>query len=284
MSCILTEAELLQYKIDGFVIKNILAPEEIDLYLNAIRSGRKPRSHDTLKMGNVQFLQPDTAIKGIHSIISNPLLLSICGEILGGGEIVLDGASLFCAERGVDYRQGWHRDVMQIPDGDIQDSWFSPNHFHNNVQVNIPLRADSCLWLVKGSHARPLSPVEKEVFHGSRKMAPVDDRDAPLGTQFLLLPGQAVFYNNLAIHRGYGGVLADERMTIQLGFHSSRAAPTCHFGVLNYEEYTDEYLKGLDENVSTVLRRHVSRRRIWEDSNRYYQLHRKFVDSSFQST
>jgi hypothetical protein len=283
MSCILTEAELLQYKSDGFVVKNILTSEEVHQYLNAIQSARTLRSHDTRKMGNVQFLQPNTAIKGIQSIITNPVLMSICGEILGGGEIVLDGASLFCAERGVDYRQGWHRDVMQIPDDDIQDSWFSPDHFHNNVQINIPLRADSCLWLVKGSHARALTTEENAVFHGSRKMAPVDDRQAPLGTQFLLLPGQAVFYNNLAIHRGYGGVLADERMTIQLGFHSSRAAPTCHFGVLNYKEYTDEYLKGLDESVCRVLRQHVSRRQTWTDSNRYYQLHRKFVDSSFQS-
>lgn len=284
MSCILTEAELLQYQNEGFVVKNILTPEEISQYLIAIQSERKHRSHNAIKMGNVQFLQPNTAIKGIQSIIANPVLLSICREVLGGSEVVLDGASLFCAERGVDYRQGWHRDVMQIPDDEIQDSWFTPDHFHNNVQVNIPLRADSCLWLVKGSHARPLTAEENEVFRGSRKMAPVDDRRDLFGTQFLLPPGQAVFYNNLAIHRGYGGVLADERMTIQLGFHSNNAAPTCHFGVLNCDEYTDEYLQRLDESVRRMLRQHVSRRQMWADSDRYYQLHRQFVDNSFQST
>jgi hypothetical protein len=282
MDKILTEAELLQFQKEGFVVKSVLAHEDIERYISAINLKRPRQSSDAPKMCNIQFLQPKTAIKDIQSIIINSSILDVCRAVLGGGEIVLDGASLFFAEKGVDYRQGWHRDVMQMPDDDVQDSWFTPDHFHNNVQVNIPLRADSCLWLVKGSHVRLFNERERTLFRGSRKMALVDDGSEQMGDRLSLLPGQAVFYNNLAIHRGYGGVLAEDRMTIQLGFHSTRADPTCHFGVLNYNEYTNEYLQGLDERVRQMLLVHVSKRRAWEDSDIYFQHHRKFVESSFQ--
>jgi ectoine hydroxylase-related dioxygenase (phytanoyl-CoA dioxygenase family) len=283
MDNILTPAEIFQYQIEGFVVKNVLAPEDVSRYLDAIKSARPRSPNETPKMANIQFLQPETAIRGIHSIITNLNVSAVCRDVLGGGDIVLDGASLFCGERGIDYRQRWHRDVMQLHDEDILDSWFAPDHFHNNIQVNIPLLADSCLWLVKGSQARPFTNKEQTLFRGSRKTAPIDDTDEPIGDQFLLHPGEAIFYNNLTIHRGYGGVLAEDRMTIHLGFHSSRADPTYHFGTLDYREYTDEYLQGLDANVRQTLQMHISHRRAWgEDSDVFLTNHRKFLESTFQ--
>ena len=91
------------------------------------------------------------AIVGASGVGKSTLL-----HILGGldraseGDVVIDGASLFCAQAGVDYRQGWHRDLLQIPDEEIDPAWFSEAHLHNYVQVNLALGVDRCLWLVPG--------------------------------------------------------------------------------------------------------------------------------------
>jgi hypothetical protein len=282
MHNVLTKEEFLQFRQEGFVIKNVLERGDVERYGESVGARMAQRSDAAPKMCNIQFLQPAHAIRGIHSIIKHSPILEVCRDVLDGGGMILDGASLFYAEQGVDYRQGWHRDVMQMPDDDILDSWFSPTHFHNSVQVNIPLRADSCLWLVKGSHARQFTEYEKMLFHGSKKLAPVDDRQEPFGDQILLQPGQAIFYNNLAIHRGYGGVLAEERMTVQLGYHSTRAAPTCHFGVLDFREYTHEYLESLEDDVRQMLSEHIAQRLAWQNSDIYFERHREFVENSFQ--
>ncbi|CCW31274.1 hypothetical protein ABLA30_20910 [Xenorhabdus nematophila] len=234
-------------------------------------------------MMNIQFIMPNIGIKEIHPIINNNKIIKICNQLLNGGDIILDGASLFYASKGMDYRQGWHRDIMQIPDEEISDSWFSKKHFHNNIQINIPLYKDECLWFVKGSHCRNFNDIEINLFSGSNKIAPLNSPDINIGENITLTPGEAIFYNNLAIHRGYSEVLKYNRATIQLGYHSNKYEPTCHFGVIDYHKINNDYINSLEPEVRKIIFEHVQERKKWRKSDYYYKLHQEFIKGQFDT-
>ncbi|NRN30113.1 hypothetical protein [Photorhabdus heterorhabditis] len=274
----LTDDELKKFKEDGYLIKSVLSESEINSYRELIKTHIDSQND---KMMNIQFMSPDIEINGIQRIINNKKIIEICGDLLTGGKVILDGASLFYAPKGIDYRQGWHRDIIQIPDEDISDSWFSKEHFHNNVQINIPLYEDKCLWFVKGSHSRNFNDIEMEVFSGSNKIAPLKLPDINIGDNIVLKPGEAIFYNNLAIHRVYGGILMNERATIQLGYHTNKYEPTCHFGVINYHKFDESYINSLNEEVKNTIIEHISERKKWYKSEYYYNLHQDFIRSQF---
>jgi len=269
-----------QYRTQGYLIRPILSAAEVGQYLDAIDAALAPRNARA-RMINLQFLQPGKDVRAIQTIICQPTIHAVIGDLLGGGQIVIDGASLFCAQAGVDYRQGWHRDLMQIPDEEIDPAWFSAAHLHNYVQVNLALGIDRCLWLVPGSHRRPFDAAERALFGNSQKMASLDAGELPAGKQIVLQPGEAAFYNNNAVHRGYGGVLPQRRVTIHLGFHSTAHAPTPHFGVLDRDEYTPEYLASLDANVSAMLQRHLAERARHPRMDFYHARHQEFIAKEF---
>jgi ectoine hydroxylase-related dioxygenase (phytanoyl-CoA dioxygenase family) len=276
----LNEREQQQYRTHGYLIRPILSAEEVARYVAAIDAALTQRAAHA-RMVNLQFLQPGKDVRAIQPIICHPAIHAVIADLLGGGDVVLDGASLFCAQAGVDYRQGWHRDLMQIPDAEIDPAWFSDAHLHNYVQVNLALGVDRCLWLVPGSHRRPLDPAERALFGDSKKMAPVDAGELAQGRQIVLQPGEAAFYNNNTVHRGYGGVLPARRVTIHLGFHSTAHAPTPHFGVLDRHEYTPEYLASLDANVRAMLERHLEERDRHPRMDVYQTLHQEFIRKEF---
>jgi ectoine hydroxylase-related dioxygenase (phytanoyl-CoA dioxygenase family) len=276
----LSTDELQQYRTQGYVIRPILSAAEVAQYVAAIESALAQRDAHA-RMVNLQFLQPDKDVRAIQPIICHPTIHAVVADLLGGGDVVIDGASLFCAQSGVDYRQGWHRDLMQIPDDEIDPAWFTDAHLHNYVQVNLALGVDRCLWLVPGSHRRPFDAAEHELFGESKKMAPLDGPELRAGKQIVLQPGEAAFYNNNAVHRGYGGVLPAKRITIHLGFHSTAHAPTPHFGVLDRDEYTPEYLASLDPRVSAMLERHLAERARHPRMDMYQKLHQEFIRKEF---
>jgi hypothetical protein len=276
----LTKLDLMQFKKYGYIIKDILTENEISTFLNKLQiiMDKWPNQTD---MMNIQFLQPSTCIKDIQSIIHHNKIMEACKYLLNGGEIILDGASLFYAKTCVSYMQGWHRDVIQIPDNEISESWYSKDHFHNNIQINIPLIKDDCLWVVDCSHTRQFNAEELTIFKGSKKIAPVDGKVLQNGKRLILKPGQAVFYNNLLIHRGYAPVLKKDRITIQLGYHSNITKPTYHFGVLNHNEYTSEYLKYLDYEVVEILNKHIQEKKRYPEISKYYNMHQGFIKKEF---
>ena len=276
----LSEQELEQYRTQGYLIRPILSAAQVRQYIDAIDAALAQRNADA-RMINLQFLQPGKDVRAIQPIICNSAIHAVIADLLGGGEIIIDGASLFCAQAGVDYRQGWHRDLMQIPDEEIDPAWFSDAHLHNYVQVNLALGVDRCLWLVPGSQRRPFDAAERALFGDSQKMAPLDAGELPTGKQIVLQPGEAAFYNNNTVHRGYGGVLPARRLTIHLGFHSTAHAPTPHFGVLDRDEYTPEYLETLDANVREMLQRHLAERARNPRMDVYHALHQQFIAKEF---
>jgi len=276
----LNAAELQQYRTQGYLVRPILSADEVRGYVDAIDAALAQRNAQA-RMINLQFLQPGKDVRAIQPIICNAKIHSIIADLLDGGAVVIDGASLFCAQAGVDYRQGWHRDLMQIPDEEIDSAWFSDAHLHNYVQVNLALGVDRCLWLVPGSHRRPFDAAERALFGDSQKMAPLDAGELEQGKQIVLQPGEAAFYNNNSVHRGYAGVLSNRRITIHLGFHSTAYPPTPHFGVLARDEYTPEYLAGLDANVRAMLERHLAERARHPRMDFYHARHQEFIAKEF---
>ena len=276
----LSEEELQQYRKQGYLIRPILSAQEVAQYIAAIDEALAQRGAQA-RMFNLQFLQPGKDVRAIQPIIGNEKIHAVIRDLLGGGDVVIDGASLFCAQAGVEYRQGWHRDLMQIPDEEIDPEWFTDAHLHNYVQVNLALGVDRCLWLVPGSHRRPFDAAERARFGHSQKMAPLDGGELAQGKQIELQPGEAAFYNNNTVHRGYGGVLSARRVTIHLGFHSTAHAPTPHFGVLDRGEYTPGYLAGLDVNVRAMLERHLAERARHPRMDVYQKLHQEFIRREF---
>lgn len=276
----LSAEELHHYRTQGYLIRPILSADEVRRYPGAIDAALAQRAAHA-RMINLQFLQPGKDVRALQPIICDDRIHAVIRELLGGGDVVIDGASLFCAEAGVNYRQGWHRDLMQIPDAEIDPAWFSDAYLHNYVQVNLALGMDRCLWLVPGSHRRPLDVAERALFGDSNKMAPLDAGELEQGRQIVLQPGEAAFYNNNTVHRGYGGVLPARRITIHLGFHSTAHAPTPHFGVLDRDEYTPEYLAGLDANVRAMLQRHLDERARHPRMDVYQKLHQEFIRQEF---
>lgn len=279
---VLTEAERASFREQGYLIRKILDDASVARYVAAVDESRRERG-DAQRMSNLQFLQPGKAIRGIQDIICNADMLAVCRDLLGNG-IVIDGASLFYGDAGVDYRQGWHRDVLQVPDEQVDPHWFSEDYHYNYVQMNMPLTEDDCLWIVPGSHRRPLNAQERAIFGNTEKMAPVDAPELSEGRQIVVQPGEAVFYNNYAVHRGYGGVLKNRRITIHLGFHSTEHAPTLHFGVLDHTEYTLDYLSSLDPCVREALRAHLAERARYPEVNVFHAYHQQFLAKEFKTT
>jgi ectoine hydroxylase-related dioxygenase (phytanoyl-CoA dioxygenase family) len=263
---VLTEAERASFREQGYLIRKILDDASVARYVAAVDASRRERG-DEQRMSNLQFLQPGKAIRGIQDIICNADMLAVCRDLLGNG-IVINGASLFYGDAGVDYRQGWHRDVLQVPDEQVDPHWFSEGY----------------LWIVPGSHRRQLNAQERAIFGDAEKMAPVDAPELAGGKQIAVQPGEAVFYNNYAVHRGYGGVLKDRRITIHLGFHSTDHAPTLHFGVLDHTEYTLDYLSSLEPCVGEALRAHLVERARHPEVNVFHAYHQQFLAKEFKTT
>lgn len=264
----------------GYIVKTILAPEEIaplkkaadELMAHEIYQAQK-------KLHQVSFLQPEFKAQKLHDIIHHPLILQTVEKLLGP-RLIIDNAALLMGDPGAEYKQGWHRDVLQIPEHLIDESVFSADIFHNNVQINLALVEDACFWAVPGSHIRPNSEAENIAFGGSKHMSPVTAQ-MPEGISIKLQPGQAAFYNNNMIHRGYCGLLTKPRRTIHLGYHSATHKPTYHFYVLKFAEYTPEYLATLTPEVRKMLEEHIAERKKYPDVSGTHGDHQSFLKRNF---
>ena len=276
------DKEQLAYAQQGYLIKEVLPPAEVDkckLAFERFRQKQRFQSHQQL--ANIQFIQQHQCIEELQPIVAHAKVVGIAQALLGGGRAILDGASLLNGQKGICYQQGWHRDVLQLDESDILDSWFSPAHFHNNIQINLALNDDECLWLIPGSHHRGFTENEHHFFAGSKKMSPVDNANTLQGKNIHLNPGQAVFYNNNLIHRGFSSAIINERITIQLGFHSSLYPPTYHFGVLNAKALGSDYLSSRVQAVKNTLLLHLARRYQFPELDRFHSTHQAFIHDEF---
>jgi len=195
----------------------------------------------------------------IHHAFHHPVMLKAVEELLGPN-LVVNNASILAANEGTEYSLGWHRDIIQIPQDEIEDWLFSPERFHNSVQINLPLVEENSLWVVPGSHRRPNTPEENEVFAGSKHYAPLG-AEMPGGIPVKLNAGQAVLYNNNLIHRGYTERMKLPRRTLHMGYHSAMYPPTWHFYLLNGDLLTPEYLDRLSPTMRKMMEEYLECRR-----------------------
>lgn len=188
----------------------------------------------------------------IQHVFHRPEILRTIEQILGA-PLIINNASLFAAEPGTTYKLGWHRDVIQIPQDEIdEEAIYNPERFHNSVQINLPLYDDETLWVVPGSHNRKNTPEEVAAFKGTKHYAPID-AVMPGAMNVKIRPGQAVLYNNNLIHRGFNPCFAVPRRSLHMGYHCATKPPTWHFYLLNDTSFTAAFRARMTPDVNAMI-------------------------------
>ncbi|MCE9592268.1 MAG: phytanoyl-CoA dioxygenase family protein [Planctomycetes bacterium] len=193
------------------------------------------------------FLEPGSPMLPFAYLAYDKRITGVIEQILGG-PLVWEGAALLCSAPA--YTQGWHRDVLQIPQDKIDDDWFTPGVFFNNIQLNMGFYDDASLWAVPGSHNRPLTPAEAAAFAGT-KHSTADTVEMPGAIPIDLKAGQCVFYNNNIIHRGHNA-RHEKRVTYHSGYARKDLPPTWHFYVTRLAGLHEAFTRALTPEMSKL--------------------------------
>jgi len=266
-----------QFLTEGYVIVDILTEQEVKDFrkiMDALLSPDKKAEDVKEHSSSFQHLGDEIENFGqearqyyfhlltkpgtepIHHAFHHPKVLEVVEQLLGP-DLIVNNASILAANPGTSYSLGWHRDIIQIPEEEIEDRLFSPDRFHNSVQINLPLVDENSLWVVPASHNRPNTDEENEAFAGSKHYAPIG-AEMPGGVPVKLKAGQAVFYNNNLIHRGYSEKMVIPRRTIHMGYHSAAFPPTWHFYLLNHTLLTPEYMERLSPTMRGMMEEYLA--------------------------
>jgi len=275
---------------DGYVIVDVLTEQEIAEFreiMDALISPKVKAADTKKKEASFQHLGDEIADFGkearqyyfhlltkpgtepIHHAFHHPVILKTVEELLGPN-LIVNNASILAANEGTEYSLGWHRDIIQIPQPEIEDWLFSPERFHNSVQINLPLVDENSLWVVPGSHFRPNTEEENKAFQGSKHYAPLGV-EMPGGIPVPLKAGQAVLYNNNLIHRGFTEKMKIPRRTLHMGYHSALYPPTWHFYLLNGDLLTPEYLDRLSPTMRRMMEEYLECRRQYPDMSQTWK-------------
>ena len=275
---------------DGYVIVDVLTEQEIAEFreiMDALISPKIKAADTKKKEASFQHLGDEIADFGkearqyyfhlltkpgtepIHHAFHHPVILKTVEELLGPN-LIVNNASILAANEGTQYSLGWHRDIIQIPQPEIEDWLFSPERFHNSVQINLPLVDENSLWVVPGSHFRPNTEEENKAFRGSKHYAPLGI-EMPGGIPVPLKAGQAVLYNNNLIHRGFTEKMKIPRRTLHMGYHSALYPPTWHFYLLNGDLLTPEYLDRLSPTMRCMMEEYVECRHQYPDMSQTWK-------------
>ena len=271
-----------QFLKDGYVLVDILTEKEVEEFrtiMDALISPKKKAQDTEVHSSSFQHLgdeidnfgqearqyyfhlltKPGT--EAIHHAFYHPKVLAVVEELLGP-DLIVNNASILAANVGTSYSLGWHRDIIQIPQNEIEDWMFSAERFHNSVQINLPLVEENSLWIVPASHNRPNTFEENAAFAGSKHYAKIGV-EMPGAIPVKLKAGQAVFYNNNLIHRGFTEKMTIERRTLHMGYHSAASPPTWHFYLLKGELLTPEYLDTLSPKMRKMMEEYIACRAIY---------------------
>ena len=270
-----------QFESEGYVILDILDASELTSFRNImaklldveVRADDAEKHSSALQhLGdeirdfareNRQYyfhLLSKPGTEAIHHAFHHPKVIKTVEELIGPN-LIINNASILAANQGVKYDLGWHRDVIQIPQEEIDESYlYSPTRFHNSCQINLPLYEEHALWIVPGSHNRVNTPEENAIFDGSKHYSP-PGLDMPGAMMVALDAGQAVFYNNNLIHRGYTPEVKTPRRTIHMGYHSADKPPTWHFYLLDGDLLTPNYMDRLSPSMRKMMDEYLGCRR-----------------------
>ena len=266
-----------QFENEGYLIKQVLNDDEVREFRNimdSMLSESKKSSDSKSHSASLQHLGDEISDFGnenrqyyfhlltkpgteaIHHAFLQKKVMDIVEELIGP-DLIINNASILAFNPGVSYKLGWHRDVIQIPEEEIEDRLFSKQRFHNSVQINLPLVQEDALEIVPGSHNRPNNELENQAFKGTKHYAPLE-AEMPGAMKVSLKAGEAVFYNNNLIHRGYSDNSQVPRRTLHMGYHSATKPPTWHFYLLDSNLLTPEYLDTLSPSMQSMMDKYLS--------------------------
>jgi len=232
------------YERDGYLIVRLLDDDDLAVAQRGAQAAMTIEQRDgpvsTTRWSNL--FRDEPGYEPMQLLCVHASIMRLAATLLGE-PIVLEGAVMLAADEGNTYKQGWHRDVLQVPQALIDESRFSPNCFHNCLQINLALADDQSLWIVPASHNRPNTPAENAAFGGSKHRSP-EEADMPGGMCVELKAGEAAVYNNNLIHRGHNAT-GHRRLTFHASYHCTRYPPTWHFYGKTFGE--------LDESQATRL-------------------------------
>ena len=273
-----------QFEQQGYLIMDILSEDEIADFrkiMDGMLSETKKTEDKATHKSSLQHLGDEISDFGnenrqyyfhlltkpgteaIHHAFHHPRILETVEQLIGP-DLIVNNASILAYNPGVQYSLGWHRDVIQIPEDEIEDRLFSKERFHNSVQINLPLVQEDALEIVPGSHNRPNTPEEEQAFAGTKHYAPLD-AVMPGARQVSLKAGQAVFYNNNLIHRGICKESRLPRRTLHMGYHSASKPPTWHFYLLNAALLTPDYLDRLSPTMRRMMEEYLECKKQYPD-------------------
>ena len=254
-----------QVEQNGYVIRQILEGDELARAQDAAeRILERAYGPDGPQGGQKTepFLSPGSPFEPFYSLAHDRRITGVIESILGG-DLVWEGAALLVS--GPDYIQGWHRDVLQVPEDQIDEGWYSKNVFFNNIQLNMGLFDDASLWIVPASHNRRNTAEEDRLFAGTKHMSAVEV-DMPGAIPVELQAGQCVFYNNNLIHRGHNH-RKQKRVTYHCGYMRRDLPPTWHLYVTRLGGQQEAYIRTLSPELNRMYDEHMAVRRQYPDAS-----------------
>ena len=233
---------------------DVLTGHELSLVQRQLDPVYDVVQRDTGRSCRIGLFKTSHRLEFLHEVLYRPACLELV-ESLIGPDLVMGGAALIVGLEGQTYKQGWHRDILQIPAEHLDDRQFSRNWFHNCIQVNLAFEDDESFWCVPGSHNRPNTPAEAQAFGEKKYDSPID-AEMPGGRAIELKSGQGIFYNNNVIHRGHNAD-SHRRLTLHYVYHGGTRPPSVHFYQSTLNDLDSEQIERLSPPMRVMYERYL---------------------------
>ncbi|KAJ7665739.1 hypothetical protein B0H17DRAFT_1184497 [Mycena rosella] len=205
---------------EGFVIIPGLIPPEnfsplesaCDHVISRTRDGAWPHRRTVGKQfppygdsdpdswGVQHLMHPDLQEPAFAQWYTSTAVINAVQSLLGceEAELQMELFNLLINPRSHHFALRWHRDdiagdATEEEERKALDAW-KPH----GIQWNTALYADSCLFVVPGSHKASRTPEQR--LHSEGQDPPTDPLDMPGAIQVALQPGDSVFYNSNILH------------------------------------------------------------------------------------
>lgn len=199
----LTPQQIEQFHADAIIVVRQVfsAGEQAEILaaLNRIReraTRELPSQVRKLKDGSTWGLshtfRPGYFEPAMAGVLEHPVIQHVLTTLLNSTELRMWGDHALWSSDTCDYNLRWHRDKTW---GDQPFPTYDRHHPHH-IQFNAAFGPDHSFLAVPGSHLREATPFEQEVL----ERGGTDPLPGEVGV--LLEPGDVLFMNAWAIHRG----------------------------------------------------------------------------------
>lgn len=201
MPTVLSEAEVVRYRAEGFLVPEYRLPADA---LDRLRGATDRLVADRPDLVDHPIIGPHLPGGGLHGLHTDSTFLDVAThpglldaiEQLTGPDLILWNALLFYKRAEAGPSVPWHRDGFGYPIDPIATTsvW---------IAVTDSTTANGCLRVIPGSHrttdfgSHDSTPRDGEMFSGSLDPAAFDDTTA---VDVVLEPGQMVIFDVFTIH------------------------------------------------------------------------------------